>query len=63
MCRAWNRNSLVKKLLEVTGEKENIVMYTCVNEDAVPFYKKIGTTRPNDVMVYNHVEWTDFTVK
>lgn len=53
----------MKKLLKVTGEKENIVMYTCVNEDAVPFYEKIGTTRPNDVMVYNHVEWTDFTVK
>lgn len=55
--------ALVKKLLEVAGGKENIIMYTCANENAVPFYEKIGMTRPNDVMVYNHVEWTDFTVK
>lgn len=53
----------MKKLLEVTGEKENIIMCTCANENAVPFHEKIGMTRPNDVMVYNHVEWTDFTVK
>ena len=42
---------------------ENIIMYTCVNENAIPFYEKIGMTRPSDVMVYNRVEWTDFTVE
>ncbi len=29
----------------------------------ISFYEKIGMTNPNDVMVYNHIEWTDFTVE
>ena len=55
--------ALVKKLHELAGGSKNIIMYTCVNENAIPFYEKIGMTRPNDVMVYDHIEWTDFTVK
>lgn len=55
--------ALVKKLHELAGGEENIIMYTCVNENAIPFYEKIGMRKPNDVMVYNHVEWTDFTVE
>ena len=55
--------ALVKKLHELAGGIENIIMYTCVNEKAIPFYEKIGMTKPNDVMVYNRVEWTDFTVE
>ncbi len=55
--------ALVKKLHELAGGTENIIMYTCVNENAVPFYEKIGMKKPNDVMVYNQVEWTDFTVE
>jgi hypothetical protein len=38
-------------------------MYTCVNENAIPFYEKIGMNKPNYVMVYNRVEWTDFVVE
>lgn len=55
--------ALVKKLHELAGGEENIVMYTCANQNAVPFYEKIGMTRPNDVMVYDHIKWTDFTVE
>ena len=55
--------ALVRKLHELAGGTKNIIMYTCVNENAVSFYEKIGMTRPNDVMVYNDIEWTDFTVK
>lgn len=55
--------SLVKRLHELAGGEKNIIMYTCVNENAIPFYKKIGMTVPDDVMVYNHAEWTDFTVE
>ena len=54
---------LVKRLHDLAGGEENIIMYTCVNENAIPFYEKIGMRKPNDVMVYNHVEWTDFTVE
>ena len=55
--------ALVKRLHELAGGIENIIMYTCVNENAVPFYEKIGMRKPDDVMVYNHVEWTDFVVE
>ena len=55
-------SALVKKLLELAGGEENIIMYTCVNENAIPFYEKIGMKKPDDVMVYNKVEWTDFKV-
>lgn len=55
--------ALVKRLHELAGGEKNIIMYTCVNENAIPFYKKIGMTVPDDVMVYNHAEWTDFTVE
>ena len=55
--------ALVKKLHELAGGIENIIMYTCVNENAIPFYEKIGMRKPNDVMVYNRVEWTDFVVE
>ena len=55
--------ALVRKLHELAGGEENIIMYTCVNENAISFYEKIGMKRPNDVMVYNHVEWTDFVVE
>ncbi len=54
---------LVKRLHEIAGGEKNIIMYTCVNEDAIPFYEKIGMTVPDDVMVYNKVDWTDFTVE
>lgn len=55
--------ALVAKLHEIAGGIENIIMYTCVNENAIPFYEKIGMSKPDDVMVYNHVQWTDFVVE
>jgi len=55
--------ALVKKALETAGGEKNIIMYTCANRNAVPFYEKLGMTKPNDVMVYDHVEWTNFTVE
>lgn len=55
--------ALVRKLHELAGGTKNIIMYTCVNENAIPFYEKIGMTRPSDVMVYDRIEWTEFTVE
>ena len=55
--------ALVKKLHELAGGEKNIILYTCANENAVPFYEKLGMTRPNDVFVYDHIEWTNFVVE
>ena len=55
--------ALVKKLHELAGGAKNIAMYTCVNENAIPFYEKLGMTRLDDIMGYAHIEWTEFTVE
>ena len=61
--------ALVRKLHQLAGEgltgggEANIIMYTCANENAVGFYKKLGMTQPDDIYMLNKVEWTDFTVE
>ena len=53
--------ALVKKLHELAGGEDNIIVYTCANENALPFYEKLGMVRPNDVMVYDQMPWTPLT--
>ena len=53
---------LMEAALEAAGGKDDIIVYTCVNENAVGFYEKLGMRPASDAMVYNHVQWTDFTV-
>lgn len=55
--------ALVRKLHELAGGEKNIAMYTCVNENAIPFYEKLGMSTPSDIMGYTHIEWTEFTVE
>lgn len=55
--------ALVKKLHEIAGGEDNIIMYTCYNENALGFYEKLGMTKPNDIVVLNRAQWTDFTVE
>lgn len=55
--------ALVKKLHEVAGGEDNIIMYTCFNENSYGFYEKLGMSKPDDVVVLNKIEWTDFTVE
>lgn len=55
--------ALVKAMHELAGGEKNIAMYTCANDGAIRFYEKIGMTRSTDVMEYNHIEWTSFTVE
>ena len=56
-------SALVKRLHETAGGEENIIMYTCANRDAIPFYEKLGMKKPDDIFMYNRVEWTDFVVE
>ncbi|MBQ3270428.1 MAG: GNAT family N-acetyltransferase [Clostridia bacterium] len=53
---------LMEAALEAAGGKDDIIVYTCANENAVGFYEKLGMRPASDAMVYNHVQWTDFTV-
>ena len=54
---------LMAAALEAAGGADDIIVYTCANENAVGFYEKLGMRLADDVMVYNRVQWTDFTVK
>ena len=42
--------------------KNDIAVYLVANENAIPFYEKLGMRAAEDVMEYNHIEWTPFTV-
>ncbi|SFI55814.1 hypothetical protein SAMN04487775_102370 [Treponema bryantii] len=32
-------------------------------ENAIPFYEKLGMKHADEVMKYNHIDWTEWTVK
>ena len=53
---------LMKKAHELAGGEKDIAVYLIANEKAVPFYEKLGMEKADDVMQYNHIEWTEFTV-
>ena len=53
---------LMKKAHELAGGEKDIAVYLVANENAVPFYEKLGMKRADDVMQYNHIEWTEWTV-
>ena len=39
------------------------VILLSAQKNAVPFYEKLGMKKADDVMQYNHIEWTEFTVQ
>ena len=55
--------ALVQEMHKLAGGEDNIIMYTCANENATGFYEKLGMVKPGDIYMYNKVEWTDFTVE
>lgn len=55
--------SLMKAALELAGGEKDVAVYLVANEKAVPFYEKLGMEKADDVMAYNYVEWTGFTVR
>jgi len=54
---------LVKQAHEMAGGERDIAVYLIANENAIPFYEKLGMRKADDVMQYNYVEWTAFTVR
>ena len=64
--RDYTRQGIGKRLMktahQLAGGEKDIAVYLIANENAVPFYEKCGMKRADDVMQYNHIEWTAFTV-
>ena len=54
---------LMKAAHEIAGGEKDIAVYLIANENAVPFYEKLGMKKSVDVMQYNKIEWTEFVVK
>jgi Acetyltransferases len=55
--------ALMKKAHDIAGGEKDIAVYLIANDEAVPFYEKLGMKRADDVMKYNHIEWTEWTVE
>ena len=53
--------ALMKKAHEIAGGEKNIAVYLIANENAIPFYEKLGMKKSDDVMQFNHIEWTEWT--
>lgn len=54
---------LMKRAHEIAGGQKDIGVYLVANEKAVAFYEKLGMSFADDVMQYNKIEWTNFTVE
>ena len=54
---------LMKTAHDIAGGEKDIAVYLIANENAIPFYEKLGMEKSDEVMQYNHIEWTEFTVK
>ncbi len=65
--RAYERQGIGRRLMQtahrIAGGEKDIAVYLIANENAVPFYEKLGMKKANDVMQYDHMEWTEFTVQ
>lgn len=54
---------LMRTALDIAGGERDIAVYLVANDKAVPFYEKLGMKKADDVMQYNHIKWTEFTVR
>ncbi len=65
--RNYERQGIASRLMktahELAGGEKDIAVYLIANESAVPFYEKLGMKYADDVMQYNHIEWTEWTVE
>lgn len=65
--RAYEGNgigrALMKQAHEIAGGEKDVAIYLVANENAIPFYEKLGMKKSDEVMEYSHVEWTEFTVE
>ena len=55
--------ALMKMAHDIAGGEKDIAVYLIANDEAIPFYEKLGMKRADDVMKYNHIEWTEWTVE
>lgn len=55
--------TLIRTAHQIAGGEKDIAVYLIANDNAVTFYEKCGMKRADEVMKYNKIEWTPFTVE
>ena len=64
--RAYERRGIGSRLMKtahaIAGGERDIAVYLVANSAAIPFYLKLGMEKSDEVMQYNHIDWTEFTV-
>jgi GNAT superfamily N-acetyltransferase len=64
--RRYERRGIAKLLVEtahdLAGGERSIVMFTNVNDDAIPFYEKLGMKQSSDIFAKWNIDWTSFEV-
>ena len=65
--RDYERRGIGTRLMRaahaLAGGEKDIAVYLAANENAVPFYEKLGMEKAEGIMRYDHIEWTGFTVE
>ncbi|MDE6441413.1 MAG: GNAT family N-acetyltransferase [Clostridia bacterium] len=65
--RNYERQGIGRRLIKtahtLAGGEKDIAVYLVANENAIPFYESLGMKKSTDVMQYNKIEWTGFTVQ
>lgn len=65
--RAYTHQGIGRRLMQaahdLAGGEKDIAVYLIANEHAVTFYEKLGMERADDMMAYNRIDWTPFTVE
>lgn len=56
-------SELIRTAHRLAGGEKDIAVYLIANDGAVPFYEKLGMEKSDEVMKYDHIDWTGFTVK
>jgi hypothetical protein len=46
----------MKTAHEIAGGEKDVAIYLVANENAIPFYEKLGMKKSDDVMEYSKVE-------
>ena len=64
--RDYTHRGIGKRLMQAAhraaGGEKDIAVYLVANGNAILFYEKLGMKKADDVMQYNKIEWTPFTV-
>lgn len=65
--RAYEKMGIGKALMEtaheLAGGESKIISFAYANDNAIPFYEKVGMRRTNDVMIKDNIQWTSFVVE